>query len=120
MLANRHPKLVLRISPWWAVVCLLLAVLFLYNPFFTIYGSSGVRSVSHPLSFRGTVASSELRRSLVTQVQPKIDALDEAALDDVRHPDASCPNLVALPDEPLRSKQEAVLDSLWFRPPPVL
>ena len=120
MLANRHPKLVLRISPWCAVVCLLLAVLFLYNPFFTIYGSSGVRSVSHPLSFRGTVASSELRRSLVTQVQPKIDALDKAALDAVRDPDASCPNLVALPDEPLRSKQEAVLDSLWFRPPPVL
>ena len=120
MLANRHPKLVLRISPWCAVVCLLLAVLFLYNPFFTIYGSSGVRSVSHPLSFRGTVASSELRRSLVTQVQPKIDALDEAPLDALRRPGACCPNLVALPDEPLRSTQEAFLESLWFRPPPVL
>jgi len=112
--------LVLRISPWGVAVCLLLAVLFLYNPFFTIYGSSGVRSVDHPLSFRGTVASSELRRSLVTQVQPKIDALDEAPLDALMRPGACCPNLVALPDEPLRSTQEAFLESLWFRPPPVL
>jgi hypothetical protein len=120
MLASRRPKFLLRISPWCVAVCLLLAVLFLYNPFFTIYGSSAVRSVGHPLSLRGTVASSELRRSVVTRVQPRIDALDEAELDAVRHPRASCPILVALPGEPLRSKQEAVLESLWFRPPPIL
>jgi hypothetical protein len=120
MLANRHPKLVLKISPWCAAVCLLLAVLFLYNPFFTIYNSPGVRSVSHPLSFRGTVASSELRRSLVTKVQPQTVALDEAVLDAVRLPEASSPSAVAMPDEPLRSTQEAVLEGLWFRPPPLL
>jgi hypothetical protein len=120
VLANQHPKSRRVISPWCAGVCLVLAVLFLYNPFFTIYGSSAIPSVRHSLSIRGTVASSELRRSVVRQVQPQIDALDEAVLDSVGLPDASCLNTLALPDEPLRSTQEAVLESLWFRPPPLL
>jgi hypothetical protein len=120
MQANQHLKSRPRISPSCAGVCLVLALLFLYNPFFTIYGSSGVSAVRHPVSFRGTVASSELRRSLLKQVQLKIDALDEAILEAVRPPEASCPHSVALPDEPLRSTQEAVLESLWFRPPPLL
>jgi hypothetical protein len=118
MQANQQLPPRRRISPWCAGVCLVLAVLFLYNPFFTIYGSSKVSAVRHPVSFRGTVASSELRRSVLRQAQPKIDALDEASLDAVRPPEASCPISVALPDEPSRSTQEAVLESLWFRPPP--
>ena len=120
MLANQDPKLPLRSSSWRVALCLLLAVLFLYNPFFTIYSSPAVRSVSRPLSFRGTVASSELRRSLVTEVQPKVDAPQEAVLETVRNPKASSSNLVVLEEEPLRSTQEGFLKSLWFRPPPVL
>jgi hypothetical protein len=120
MRTNQHPQTRRRILPWCAGVCLVLAVLFLYNPFFTIYGSSGVSAVRHPVSFRGTVASSELRRSVLKPVQPKVDALDKASLDAVTPPDASCPSSVAFPDEPSRSTQEAVLESLWFRPPPLL
>ena len=119
MKASRQSKLLPRISPSQAAVCVLLAVLFLYNPFFTIYSSSSVRTVSRPLSFRGTVASSELNCSRLTQVQPKIDALGEANLEAVRHPEASCPHPVALPEEPRHFTEEAVLESLWFRPPPV-
>jgi hypothetical protein len=101
-------------------VCVVLAVLFLYNPFFTIYGSSGVSAVRHPVSFRGTVASSELRRSVLKQAQPKIDVLEEAILDAVGLPEVFGPNSAAVTDEPFRSTQEAVLESLWFRPPPLL
>ena len=103
-----------------AGLCLILAVLFLHNPFFTIYGSSGVPAVRHPLSFRGTVASSELRRSLVKQVQPKIGGLDEAVFDVVTPSEADRCNSFVVPYEQLTSGQEAVLESLWFRPPPLL
>jgi hypothetical protein len=120
MLANGHPKLRRRVPHWFGGTCLILAVLFLYNPFFTIYGSSGVPAVRHPLSYRGTVASSELRCSVVKLAQPKIDALDEAILDAVRLPEACCLNTVTLLAEPLRSLEEAVFESLWFRPPPLL
>jgi hypothetical protein len=120
MLPNSRPGLHRRISPQCAGLCLVLVILFLYNPFFTIYGSSGVPAVRHPLSYRGTVASSELRRSVVKQVQPKIHALDEAMLEAVRLPEASCLNAVARPSEPLRSTQEAVLESLFSRPPPLI
>jgi hypothetical protein len=118
MLANGHPKLRRKIPPWCAGVCLVLAVLFLYNPFFTIYSSSGVPAVRHPPSYRGTVASSELRRSVVKQVQPKIDATEEAIFDAVTLPETAYRDSVVVAYELPRSMQEAVLESLWFRPPP--
>ena len=120
MLANGHPQLRRRISPWFGGMCLVLAVQFFYNPFFTIYGSSGVSSVRHPLGFRGTVASSELRRSVVKPVQPKIDATEEAIFDAVMLPETAHRDSAAGARELPRSVQQAVLESLWFRPPPVL
>jgi hypothetical protein len=47
---------------WRTGVCLALVALLLYNPFLTILSSSHEISVQHPLSYRATVASSELRR----------------------------------------------------------
>jgi hypothetical protein len=119
MLANGHPKLRRRIPPWRAGVCLVLAVLFLYNPFFTIYSSSGGPVVRHPLSYRGTVASSELRRSVLRQAQPTIHPPEEAIPEAAAPPEAATRDS-AVPEETLHSTQEAVLESLWFRPPPLL
>jgi hypothetical protein len=45
---------------WRAGVCLAIIAVLLYNPFFTILSSSREDSVRHALSFRATVASSEL------------------------------------------------------------
>src|ERR1700720_2480666 len=46
---------------WRRAVCLLLAVFFLYNPFVTICMASGPSDVvHHPVSYRSTIASSEL------------------------------------------------------------
>src|SRR5258706_4508499 len=49
--------------PLWRIfTCLLLAGLFLYNPFLAAYPSAGNSAVCHPASYRATVGSSELEQ----------------------------------------------------------
>jgi hypothetical protein len=107
-------------SPWGAALCLFLAVLFLYNPFFTIYGSPAGLSLRHPLSVRGTLASSELRHSLIKDVKPKIEAPQEPHLGRLEFSTASDTGTLVPEEESLVPKQENFSTSLWFRPPPVL
>jgi hypothetical protein len=109
-----------RVSAWGVGLCLLLAILFLYNPFFTIYGSPSGLSFRHPLSIRGTLASSELRHSLVKEVKPRVEAPREADLGVLEF--SSVPEIgMFLPEVDLLSPtQETLCSSLWFRPPPVL
>ncbi|HEX4545355.1 MAG TPA: hypothetical protein VH110_03260 [Candidatus Acidoferrum sp.] len=104
---------------WRAGICLFLAVLFSYNPFFTIYGSPAGLHVRHPLSFRGTVASSELRRSITKQAVPKIDAPTEAVLEVPPRPEAFLVEAKSSKKAPLISQQETASEDLWFRPPPI-
>ena len=108
-----------RLSPWQLHVCFMLAAFFLHNPFFTIYGSSPVLKVQHPLSYRGTVASSELRRSRVEEVQPRIFAPEEAVPEAVAL-FATLAGAIGVPrNEPLNFQPQTLSESLWFRPPPV-
>ena len=109
-----------KVSPWCVGLCLLLAVLFLYNPFFTIYGSPSDLSFRHPLSMRGTLASSELRRSLVKEVKPKVETPQEADLGVLEFSVASEIGTFIPEEESLVPNQEILSASLWFRPPPVL
>jgi hypothetical protein len=109
-----------RVSPWSAALCLFLAVLFVYNPFFTIYGSPSGLSFRHPLSVRGTLASSELRRSLVKDVKPKVETPQEAGLSQLEFSVASEIGTFIPEEESFTQKQEILSASLWFRPPPVL
>jgi hypothetical protein len=119
MALTEHPGARRRFSPWHVCVCFLLAMFFLHNPFFTIYGSSPILKVQHPLSYRGTVASSELRRSRVTEVQPKVLAPEEAVLEAVA-PAAPSAVVIGIPQhEPLDFQPQTLSESLWFRPPPV-
>lgn len=108
-----------RFSLWWVCVCFLLAILLLHNPFFTVYNSSLVLHMQHPLSYRGTVASSELRRSRVTDVQPNVYAPEQAVLE-CAGPSAgsAVPNEVRT-QEPVVFQLQMISESLWFRPPPV-
>src|ERR1700722_5412518 len=49
-----------RIS-WRAAICLLLGIFFLYNPFFGLFPASGLSATfQHHVSYRSTIASSEL------------------------------------------------------------
>jgi hypothetical protein len=100
-------------------VCFLLSVLFLYNPFFAIYGSSPVLTMQHPPSFRGTVASCELQLSRVTEVQPKIYTPVEAILEAVAPAATAIVNTGVPQDVFLDFRPQTFSESLWFRPPPV-
>jgi hypothetical protein len=109
-----------KLSRLRAGLCLLLAVLFLYNPFLTIYGSPARLSVRHPLSMRGTLASSELRNSLVKEIKIKVETPQDADLSVFEFSIAPEIGSFIPEEESLVPKQEILSASLWFRPPPVL
>ena len=116
-----YPRLKLRASPWRVGLCLLLATLFLYNPFFTIYGASRILDVQHYLSYRATVAGSELRRCTVEPAYSLIPALQAAVAFALLQPEVNEAVLPALSDNDLSGIiPQANCGSLWFRPPPVL
>lgn len=118
MQQSGQPHGVNRSFSWRVGLCLFLAVLFFYNPFFTIYGSSAGLSARPRLSFRGTLASSELRTALIPPAVAKMEAPKEAALEVVQRPDAFLVGPESSHEEPLLSEKEATLGNLWFRPPP--
>jgi hypothetical protein len=101
-------------------MCLLLGVLSLYNPFFTIEGASDIPSVRHPLSYRATVASSELRRGIVNPVKSRIPAMEVLAASERMQAATVYPVALALPHDFFRSVPQVICSSLWFRPPPAL
>ena len=97
--------------------CLLLVAVLLYNPFFTILRISQDLTVQHTLSYRATVAGSELRRCTVEDVTPLVPALAAIA--------AHAAALSALtqtafvqPDDLGGPSTLPHCDSTWFRPPP--
>ena len=99
-------------------VCLALAMLFLYNPFLALTPSSNVLNVNHSLSYRATVASSELQHFsppdarkifatpiaiATTWLESPINFLVDQAAEVFTH------HLCAY---------QLVCADLWFRPPP--
>jgi hypothetical protein len=106
--------------PWRAALCLLLAALSLYNPFFTIYGVSDISNVRHPLSYRATVASSELRRGTVNPVKSAIPRLAVLVTRERMQAATAYPVALARPQDFFRSVPQVICSSLWFRPPPAL
>jgi hypothetical protein len=113
-----------RARAWHAALCLLLAVLFLYNPFFTVHDVSGVLQVRHPLSYRATVASSELRRSTIDPAKPLIPATGVLAAQTflaAPPPPQRAPAFpIYLQDDFVAGPQQVVFESIRFRPPPAV
>jgi hypothetical protein len=97
-----------------AILALALIVALLYNPFFTVLNISRDLNVQHPVSYRATVASSELRRSAVEPAPLLIPALIAAVLATILPPyevgQVQPVDFVSLP--------QASCDNIWFRPPP--
>ena len=109
------------VSPWRVGLCLLLGLFFLYNPFFTICVASGPSAVvHHPVSYRSTIASSELGCGTMqlTKVQAApleaFVAIEKALL---LQADDSRPKPEG---ETVRAVTQDFASSLWFRPPPIL
>jgi hypothetical protein len=114
--ASRHPWL-----------CLLLPLLFLCDPFFTVIASSNVLSVHHPPSYRATIASPELlkfsapEKLNVPGTRGSTIPIDCDVLDSVSSlaPQRQFSPHFTRTDERVHI-DPVVIGNLWFRPPPVL
>jgi len=102
---------------WTSTLCIVLALLFLYNPYLTGPSASGSLDVGHPASHRATVGSSEfLHFTAPDRVSGAVTL--EAHVDIVRPATRALRRtLISLQQEPLPS-QNLLCASLWFRPPP--
>jgi hypothetical protein len=104
-----------------ALLCLLLAGLFLYNPFLGMAHTSGDPSVCHPARHRATVGAGELEHF----AQPNGIAIPSP---DVYLAPASIDILPAVTARGhsnvvyaiVVSPQAGFSSSLWFRPPPAV
>jgi hypothetical protein len=103
---------------WRAAASLLLVALLLYNPFFTILSSSRDLSVQHPLSYRATLAGSELRRCTMEGAQLLIPGLDATVVHAATLLTPSHEIVLAQPSDTAGLLSQALCDSIWFRPPP--
>jgi hypothetical protein len=104
-----------------AAVCLVLVALLLYNPFFTILSSSRDLSVTRPLSYRATVAGSELRRCTVESADPADPLAPELTAAILHAAILLTPThegAVVQPSDAAGLLSQASCDSIWFRPPP--
>jgi hypothetical protein len=106
---------------WLAVTSVLLVALLLYNPFFTILSSSRDLSVRHPLSYRATLAGSELRRCMMDEgQQPLIPDLDAAIAHTATLLSPSPEIALVQPRDTAGHLSQDLCDSIWFRPPPAV
>jgi hypothetical protein len=102
-----------------AWMCLLLSLLFLYNPYLAVQGPSGALSVGHRPSYRATVASSELLKfenpeSREAVAIPAGDLSEEFVLLQAQlQTFAGHHNTEVLP-----IVDQFLSGNLWFRPPP--
>jgi hypothetical protein len=101
-----------------AALCFVLVALLLYNPFFTILGNSLDVSVQHPLSYRATVAGTELQRGMLELSNPLIPALTAAILHAASLLSPSHEIAFVQPSDAVGLVSLAICDSIWFRPPP--
>jgi hypothetical protein len=106
---------------WRAVTSVLLVAFLLYNPFFTILSSSRDLTVRHPLSYRATLAGSELRRcTMDAEQQPLIPDLAAAIVHAATLVSPSPEIALIQPNDTTGLLSQALCDSIWFRPPPVV
>jgi hypothetical protein len=101
-----------------AGVCLALVALLLYNPFLTILSSPQDVSVRHPLSYRATVASSELRRCTTERTKPLLPELAAVLFYAAIFLRAGDAIIVVEAHDAVAPVSLAACDSVWFRPPP--
>jgi hypothetical protein len=101
-----------------AVVCLLLMVLLLYNPFFTVLSISQEFSVQHPLSYRATTAGSELRRCTFEAGKPLLPELSAGTSRTSTLITLSHEVALIEPSDTAGVILRTLCDSIWFRPPP--
>lgn len=121
-LMRQTPKVAIRIEmpSWQLVLCLVLATLFLYNPFFAVHGCSQSLKVEHRLSYRGTVASSEFDCGTIEQGKLQIQQPQAELPSDIRVANAALFVVSDLQSEPVCARSVELFCNIWSRPPPIL
>jgi hypothetical protein len=99
---------------------MLLAFLFLYNPYLSAPGSAGGLNVKHPASHRATVGSSELERYSPTGNQSGHAFVAIFFASFFSLPLAAASHSFPIQRSELQLPQPVLCASLWFRPPPTL
>ena len=113
---QKHPIQARRLNVW---VCVLLAVLILYNPFAALCYSHGTLEVHTLQRNRATVGASELQQFKPVQDNfQQIDLNLEATREEVAVPAGS---YVARGFErEVEVPQSDIVSRVWSRPPPLL
>jgi|ERR1043166_2530993 len=101
-----------------ALLCLAVAAALLYNPFLTILSNSVDLSLRQPLSYRATVASSELRRCTFEIEKPLIPALVAVVFSFAAGLASFHDVAFVQPSDSIIPRFTAASDGIWFRPPP--
>jgi hypothetical protein len=98
-------------------VCLLLGLLFLFNPFLLTPQSACGLSLLHPPSYRATVASAELLKFKNPDNPDASISVDCEEIEGflLAHPQTSAPQVGA---EEFFSPGPLLSGNVWFRPPP--
>jgi hypothetical protein len=105
----------------WRALCLVLGLLLLYNPFFTVCPTAGPdAAIQHHVSYRSTIAASELGCSNLQQhsevsVEPVV-ALVATLFNSVHSTEVIAPR----PSEETVAASDGFSSPLWSRPPPAL
>jgi hypothetical protein len=102
-----------------ALVCVVLAILFLYNPYVTLASSpSGKLNVQHRLSYRATVGSSELQHFSPPDARKIFATPIAIAATWLEAPINFLVGLAAEVSTHHLCAYQLVCADLWFRPPP--
>ena len=102
----------------YRLVCLIVATLLLFNPFFATPHSGDSFEVSTPASHRATVGASELEHFSPIDGWDYLPAADRVEASIVLPlPDLTAQFFFVLPFVP-SSPQQFYGPGLWFRPPP--
>lgn len=107
-----------RHAIWRGAICLLLAALFLYNPFANMAAAANGLAIAHRESNRSTVGSAELQHftSAPSQETCTIEVATVASF----RADLAVIAVFPIRHEEARIRpQMATVPSLWFRPPPI-
>jgi len=100
-------------------VCLLLATLLLYNPFFAVPHSGNGLDIGHRASHRATVGASELQHFSPIDGWGALPAIDTGTAAVVLpQPELAAQFFFPLLPTP-KFSQRFFGPGLWFRPPPV-
>lgn len=114
-------KFAFRGSPAGRIaICLVLAILFMYNPFLSTALSAGTLTVCHPASHRATVGASELESFGKPNPTAQILHVADFTRDFTAPLTVSRTPQYTPQAEVIAKPQAGFFVSLWFRPPPTV